>query len=108
MASYQKKKSGAEEPIDPIWRGVGFIVLVVLTVGGFLLAQYLIGLNQQTHFLPFNTPTGFTLDVTKTLKLPGSIVLPVMFAVLLDIVGYALMVIIYALVNPKKKNPTDA
>ena len=107
MASYQKSKSEKEQGIDPIWSGVGFIVLIVLTVGGFLLAQYLIGLNQQTHFLPFNTPTNFTIDVTKTLKLPGNIALSVMFAVLLDIVGYALMVIIYAVVNPKKKDPTD-
>ncbi len=107
MARYSNPKEEKDDSIDPIWQGLGLLIIVILSVGGFLLAQQLIKMNQATPFLPFRTPTGFMTELGP-IKVPGTIALPLMFMVILDIIAYSFMTIIYAVANPKKKDPTDA
>jgi len=97
-----------KETINPIWRGIGFLILVALTVGGFLVTGYLIDLQQQTGFLPFSIPTNFNVPVGRSFSIPGRLIMQLLVTIFLDVVAYGLMVIGYAMLNPPKRDPTDA
>ena len=115
---HQRKKKG----LSAVWRGVGFILLVVMAVGGFWLAGYLLDLNAAKSFLPFRVPTNVTLTVLHFLGLkigqpwfewvPQVVksrpIIQVGMALLLDIVAFSVMVVLYSIVNPIRKGPTDA
>jgi hypothetical protein len=99
------KKKG----VHPIWRGVGFIILVLLTVGAFWLAGYLMELNWREPFLPFPVPRYFTVQPYEWMPaLPGKLVVQIGAALLIDILGYALMVVVYGIINPVRPGKTDA
>jgi hypothetical protein len=109
-ANYEfREQVGAEQKLNPIWRGVGFIILVLLTVGGFWLAGYLLELNWQRQFLPFSVPQDFMLTLGYGLpKVPGKLLLQLGATVIVDLVGYTLLVIAYSVLNPLRPGKTDA
>lgn len=85
--------------INPMWRGVGLVILIVFAVGGYFLAGYLI----EAKVFPF-VPTQFKpIIIHKALPaLPGKEVIKVGFSLLLDVLVYAIMFIVYTVVNPLK------
>jgi hypothetical protein len=94
--------------VSPIWRGIGFIILVGLTVGAFWLAGYLLDLNAAKPFLPFRVPRDFTVTIIKQLpKIPGRLLVQIGTALLIDVVAYAVMVLAYGVLFPLQKGPTD-
>ena len=98
-----------KKPMSPIWRGVGFILIVLLTVGAFWLAGYVLDNNLLAPYLPFAIPRDFTVTIAKWLPtLPGKPLVQIGAALLLDVVAYALMVFIYGILNPIRPGPTDA
>jgi hypothetical protein len=115
---HQRKK----RELSAVWRGVGFIILVVMAVGGFWLAGYLLDLNATQAFLPFRVPTNVTLTVPHFLGLkigqpwmewvPKVVksrpIIQTGTALLLDILAFSAMVMLYSIVNPIRKGPTDA
>lgn len=115
---HQRKKRG----LSAVWRGVGFIILVVMAVGGYWLAGYLLDLNAVQPFLPFRIPRLMEITVIEWLPIseappffkwvPAVIasrpVIQVTTALLLDIVAFSVMVVLYSILNPIRKGPTDA
>jgi hypothetical protein len=95
--------------LNPIWRGIGLILIVLLTFGAYWLAGYLLERNWQTPFLPFPVPRDFTVTLAKWLPtLPGKPLVQIGAAVLIDILAYATMVVLYAFIIPLRPGPTDA
>ena len=96
--------------VSPVWRGIGFIILVLLTIGAFWLAGYLLDLNAVSPFLPFRVPRDFTVTFPwKWLPtLPGKPLVQISAALLIDVVAYAVMVVFYAILFPIRPGPTDA
>ena len=95
--------------MNPIWRGIGFIFIILLTVGAFWLAGYVLDNNLLGPYLPFAIPRDFTVTIATWLpKLPGKLLVQIGAAALLDVLGYAVMVFFYALLNPLRPGPTDA
>jgi hypothetical protein len=102
---HQPKKKG----LNPIWSGIGFIILVVLAVGGFWLAGYLMDLNYAQPFLPFRVPRNFQIHLADWLPvLPGKPVVQAVAALVLDVLAFSVMVMLYSVLNPIRKGPTDA
>src|SRR5437016_188864 len=98
-----------KQEINPIWRGIGFIVIILLTVGAFWLAGYVLDHGLLAPYLPFAIPRDFTVTINKSLPtLPGKLLVQIGAALLLDVLGYALMVVVYAIINPVRPGPTDA
>ncbi len=94
--------------LNPVWRGVGFIVLIGLTIGAFWLAGYLLELNWQQPFLPFEVPRQFAVKLAPSLPaLPGKLLVQIGATLLIDVLGYALMVLIYGVINPIRPGATD-
>ena len=95
--------------VHPIWSGIGLILIVLLTVGAYWLAGYLLERNWQTPFLPFPVPRDFTVTLAKWLPtLPGKPLVQIAAALLIDVLAYAAMVVLYAFINPLRRGPTDA
>jgi hypothetical protein len=97
--------------VHPIWRGIGFIILVGLTVGAFYLAGYLLEMHWRTPFpwVPFPIPRNFTVQLHPWLPVwPGKVLVQLGAALLIDLLGYALMVMVYAIINPIRPGKTDA
>jgi hypothetical protein len=98
-----------KKPMNPIWRGIGFILIILLTVGAFWLAGYVLDKQLLAPYLPFAVPQNFTVTITTWLpKLPGKLLVQIGAALLIDILAYAVLVVLYALLNPIRPGPTDA
>ena len=95
--------------MNPIWRGIGLIVIVLLTAGAFWLAGYVLDRNLLGPYLPFAIPSNFTVTIVSWLPtLPGKLLVQIGAAVLIDVLAYAVLVVLYAILNPIRPGPTDA
>ena len=98
-----------KKDINPIWRGIGFILIILLTVGAFWLAGYVLDKQLLAPYLPFAVPSNFTVTLATWLPtLPGKLLVQIGAALLLDVLAYAVMVVFYAILNPIRPGPTDA
>jgi hypothetical protein len=119
-------KDGVHQPqkrtLSAVWRGVGFIIIVLLTVGGFWAAGYLLDLNAAKSFLPFRIPTNVTISIIHWLPLESAPplfewvpkvirsrpVIQTLTTIVLDLLAFSAMVVLYSIVNPIRRGPTDA
>lgn len=109
VPDYFREATTKKKEMNPIWRGIGLIILVLLTIGGFWLAGYLLELNWQTPFLPFFVPRDFTVTIVKWLpNLSGKLLVQIGATLLVDVIAYGALVVLYAVVNPIRPGPTDA
>ena len=109
--TFRDESVGKRRTLNPIWRGVGFIILVALTIGAFWLAGYLLEMHWQQPFpwVPFTIPRDFTVQFHRLLPvMPGKPLVQIGFALLIDLLGYALMVLVYSIINPIRPGKTDA
>jgi hypothetical protein len=98
-----------KKQMNPIWRGIGFILIILLTAGAFWLAGYVLDKQLLAPYLPFAVPQNFTVTVVKWLPtLPGKLLVQIGAAVLIDVLAYAVLVVLYAILNPIRPGPTDA
>jgi hypothetical protein len=104
-SSFAVKK---QRRLNPVWHGIGFVVMVALTIGTFWLAGLMLELNWQQPFLPFPVPRNFTLTLHEALPvIPGRLMVQVVTTLLIDLLAFALMVLVYGIVNPIRPGPTD-
>jgi hypothetical protein len=102
---------GKKNRVNPIWRGIGFIILIGLTVGAFWLAGVLLEMHwaQPFPWIPFTIPRDFVVRLHPALPtLPGKPLLQIGAAILIDLLGYAVMVLVYSIINPIRPGKTDA
>ena len=67
-----------KKEINPIWRGIGFIFIILLTVGAFWLAGYVLDKQLLAPYLPFAVPSNFTVTIAKWLPtLPGKLLVQI-------------------------------
>jgi uncharacterized membrane protein len=107
----QSQKKG----LNPIWRGIGFILLIVFMVGGYYAAGVL--LNHPAW--PYKVPANIGIDIS-AIKVPFS---PVTFgpyritgqqfvqvgaALVIALLVYSIMVALWGAFNPVKLGPTDS
>jgi len=98
-----------KKPINPIWRGIGLIVMVLLTVGAFWLAGYVLEKQLLAPYLPFAVPQNFTITITPWLPtIPGKLAVQLGTALLIDVLGYAVLVLVWSIIHPVRLGPTDA
>ena len=100
----KKKNQG----LHAVWYGIGFLILVVLTIGGYWAADQLLEINRQTPFLPFPVIERWQWQPIKFLPpIPGSLIVKLTATVLLDLLAFSVLVVIYTLVapDPRRKDP---
>ncbi len=97
--------------INPVWRGIGFLILVALTVGAFWLASTLLEMHwrQPFEWVPVSLPRNFVVKFHPALPaVSGKLLLQLGTALIIDLLGYALMVVAYSIINPIRPGKTDA
>lgn len=104
-----QKKQRRRRPLHPIWRGIGFIIMIAVTVGAFWLAGYLLELNWTDPFLPFRVPRNFVITLHESLPtIPGKLAVQFGATLLVSILTFSLMVVAYGIINPVRLGETDA
>lgn len=98
-------KQKAEKEISPVWRGVGCLLAVFLSVIGFYLGAWFLQANAQNNwiFLPSVLIRPPYVDF-----LPPGILVQCVLASLFLLFGYGLISFAYALIFPKQLGETDA
>jgi len=109
-STYQFREARVDKKrLHAVWRGIGFLILVLLTIGGFWLAGYVLELNWQNQFIPWRIPRNFSIKVAEWAPaIPGKLVVQIVATLLIDIAAYAVMVVLYAILFPIRPGPTDA
>ena len=109
--TFRDTNIGKEKGINPIWRGIGFLILVGLTVGAFWLASTLLEMHWRQPFpwVPFPIPRNFVVTFHPALPdVSGKLMLQLGTALIIDLLGFAVMVIVYSIINPIRPGKTDA
>lgn len=103
-----------QKDLNPIWRGIGCFMIVLLTVGAFWLAGYVLDHNLLAPYLlllhaPFTIPSNFTVTIATGLPtLPGKPLVQIGAALLIDVLAWALLAVVYSIFSPIRPGPTDA
>jgi len=99
----------AKKEVSPMWRGIGFIILIVLTVGAFWLSGIVIDIPAVQR--PMRLSPGVLNNVVTIygpLALKARYIIQLAATVVIDITLFAIMVVSYAIMFPEKPKPTDA
>jgi hypothetical protein len=112
MGKYQTRITKKEEPsrnsrqIHPIWRGVGFVFMVLIPIMSYAIARLFLDENMAKGWVTF--PQNFYLRGT---PLPEDIFILIIIVVVLMIILYALLtffsLIVFRLFAPPRYGPLD-
>lgn len=92
--------------MHPIWRGVGCVFLLLLTVGGFMLGDYLLRAGIFQQVLRMRIPPDFRWYPVA--GFPGIPVVQLGAMIVVDLLGFSLITLIWAIINPPKLGEHDA
>ena len=108
-AQYVQEKDTAEQRrknIHPIWRGIGWILMIAVPVLSYLTSLYLIRENDTKHWfpIPIDILSPWGSDPLIFVKL----ILALAIAVVAFMVIFLIGAVINSLVGPSRYGPTDA
>jgi hypothetical protein len=100
-----EREREAKRRMNPIWRGVGCVLLATLAVAGYLVAGWFLRENaaQGWVYLPDQL-----INIPRLTFLPSGIVLQLFIAFLFMLFGYGVLALAYAIAFPIKPGETDA
>jgi len=106
FSSYRGDSRSRQEKqqVHPIWRGVGFIFLILAPLMGWFGAQVLLDANQANGW--FRIPSSFLAPGADSLlfvKIGLTIILAFLIFFVLQFIG----VILYRMVGPERYGPLD-
>ena len=106
--SWRTKQSEEEREkrkrMHPVWRGVGCVFMGILSLMGYLLADWFVVENatQRWIYLPREL-----IQPPFAPFLPAGILLKVVAAFLFLMMSYGVLSVIYAIAFPVRRGPTD-
>lgn len=100
-----EREREAKRRMNPIWRGVGCVLLVLLAVVGYAIAGWFLKENasQAWIYLPPEL-----VDIPRLTFLPSGLVIQLVIAMLFMVFGYGLLSVVYAIAFPIQPGETDA
>lgn len=103
--TYNKPPEPKKKTLHPIWRGIGFILLILAPVIAYFATLYLLDLNSQRHW--FTIPRDLLVRGSDPLLL-----VKVISTIALVLVLYAVFMLItfliYRIFGPPRYGPQDA
>ncbi len=91
--------------VNPIWRGVGCIVMVAVTLGGYFFSGWFLGANAQAGWIQIPAEV---IRPAFAPWLPSGLIVKLIVAFLFMMLSYGIVTTIYAIVFPIKLGETDA
>jgi hypothetical protein len=96
----RKKKRG-----NPIWRGVGCMVMVAVTLGGYLFSGWFLSANAQAGWIQIPAEV---IRPAFAPWLPSYLIVKLIVAFLFMMLSYGIVTTIYAIVFPIELGETDS
>jgi hypothetical protein len=103
FAQHERERQ-AKRRMNPIWRGVGCVLLVALAAAGYLGAGWFIRENalQGWVYLPPEL-----IHVPRLTFLPAGLLLQLFIGFLFMVFGYGVLAVVYAMAFPIQLGETD-
>jgi polyferredoxin len=95
----------AKKRQNPVWRGVGCVLIVVLTIAGYLFSGWFLRENALNNWV-YLPPEILTLSFAPWL--PYGVAVQLVVAFLFMIFGYGVLSFFYAIAFPIRPGETDA
>ncbi|MEK7277860.1 MAG: hypothetical protein AAB342_03250 [Chloroflexota bacterium] len=102
------KKKG----LNPIWRGIGFILLFIVFGGSYWAASLFLDLNRQgalVQYIPVPPYAMTALQAQMTARVPlvGAYIVPGGFALVISIFVFTFLTVAYSLLHGPVTDPRD-
>ncbi len=107
MRHNPRPKDSKPKGLHPVWRGIGFILIVVVFGGSYWASSVLLDLNRTKGWVMPNAVAQLQYMLIHQVPFVGAYILPVGFALLISIFVYALIVILYGAVRGPVTGPYD-
>jgi hypothetical protein len=101
----EDKEREKRKELNPIWRGIGCFLMVILSVGGYFFADWILYQNETKDW--FSLPQGL-IDIPFLPWLPSGILLKLAVAVVFLIISYGLINLVYAVLFPVQLGKYDS
>jgi hypothetical protein len=101
----QEKERLKRKQINPIWRGIGCVLIIGLSVGGYFFADWVFYQNDIHNW--FSLP-GYIIDIPFLPWLPSGILLKLGVALVFMVVSYGVMSLLYAILFPIQPGECDS
>jgi len=95
----QEKLAKKRRGLNPIWRGVGCLLVSGLTISGYFFAEWLLAENESKGWL--NLPRSYLAPPAFAPSLPEGIVIKLAIAFLFLIFSFGLLNLLYAMAAPR-------
>jgi hypothetical protein len=114
-SSRLREARAEKKSLNPIWRGIGFVILISFMVGGYYAAGVL--LNHPAW--PYKVPANIGMDIPLIqvpfspvsfgpYRITGAQFVQVGAALVIALLVYSMMVAVYGALNPVKPGEHDA
>jgi hypothetical protein len=101
---HDKEREKSKE-LNPAWRGVGCVLMVVLSAGGYFLADWFLTQNEINDW--FSLPETL-INIPFLPFLPSGLLLKIAVAIVFFIVSFGLINVVYAFLFPIRPGKYDS
>ena len=98
------KERDKRKQLDPKWRGVGFILIVLFATGGYFFADWFLSANKDNSWIYLPQAA---LNPQFAPFLGGGLLIKIIVAILFTLLSYAILSMIYAVTFPIQLGETD-
>ena len=104
-AQHEKERQ-KKRRMNPVWRGVGCVLLVALTLAGYLFSGWFLSANALNNWV-YLPPEMLTFSFAPWLPLPYGLVVQLVVAFVFMIFGYGIISFLYAIAFPIRPGEGD-
>lgn len=97
----EREKQGR---MNPIWRPIGCVLVLILAAGGYLFAGWFLIENARSNWLPI---PAILLDPPVGVELPEGLVFKLVVAFIFMIISYGVVSVIFAILFPIQRGEFD-
>jgi len=90
--------------LNPLWRAVGCVVIIALSVGGYLFAEWFLNQNAINRWIPIPAEL---VNPSFAPGLPAGILIKGIFALMFMFISYAILSVLYAVLFPIEPGEYD-
>jgi hypothetical protein len=101
----EDKEREKKKEINPIWRGIGCLLIIAFSVGGYFFADWILKLNEVNNWFP--VPRGM-VQFSFLPVLTFSFFIKLAVAVVFLIVSFGLQNVLYAILFPIQPGKYDS
>jgi hypothetical protein len=99
------KEREKKKEINPVWRGIGCVIIVLLSVGGYIFGDWFLHQNETNHWLRLPE---VLVAIPGLPWLPSGFLLKLAVAIVFMIVSFGLINFVYAILFPIQPGKYDS